>query len=193
MVSPSKDIFFKNVFVVERNLSWNFAGLVAISLSLSHCIAVFVSISSLNEMVSNSFPRAYRVVLLAKLQIFVSFMKRSKSLIKALKRIGPSANPCETPRIISNQSLKNDPIFTLCCLWEREFFMNLKLFSPAPYAPSFAIIKYCWHNHKLSISPLSKKSIIVIVLKRMTGISLKCLQQQLACCNSIGSISKFSA
>ena len=103
----------------ERNISWNFDGLATISLSLSHFIALFVSISSLKEMVSNSFPQAYRVVSSAKLQISVSLMKRSKSLIKILKRIGPSIDPCGIPRIISNHSLKDKPTFTLCCLWER--------------------------------------------------------------------------
>ena len=79
----------------EWNISSNFNGLATISLSLSHCIAVFVSNSILKEMVSNSFPRAYRVVSSAKLQIYFPFMERNKSLIKTLKRIGPSIDPCE--------------------------------------------------------------------------------------------------
>ena len=119
MVFPSKDMFFSIFLYFERNISWNFDRLVTISLSLSHCIALFVSISSLKEMVSNSFPQAYRVVSSAKLQISVSLMKRSKSLIKTLKRIGPSIDPCGTPKIISNHSLKDEPTIILCYLWER--------------------------------------------------------------------------
>ena len=67
---------------------------------------MFVSSSSLLEMVSKSFPQAYRVVSSAKLQISVSFIKRSKSSIKTLKRIGPSIDPCGTPKIISNIQLR---------------------------------------------------------------------------------------
>ena len=73
---------------------------------------MFFSSYSLKQMVSNSLPQAYRVVSSAKLQISVHFMKK-QTLIKALKRIGPSIDPCGTPRIISNHSLKNEPTFTL--------------------------------------------------------------------------------
>ena len=69
-------------------------------------------------MVSNSLPQAYRVVWFAKLQIPVHFVKRSKSLIKTLKRIGSSIDPYGTPRIISNHSLKNEPTFTLAIFGE---------------------------------------------------------------------------
>ena len=79
---------------------------------------MFVSSSKLLEMVSKSFPQAYKVVLSTKLQISVSFMKRGKSLIKTLRRIDPSIDPCGTPRRISNHSLKEEPTFTLCCYWE---------------------------------------------------------------------------
>ena len=44
----------------ERKISWNFDGLATISLFLSHYIAVFVSSSSLLEMVSKSFQQAYK-------------------------------------------------------------------------------------------------------------------------------------
>ena len=119
MVSRSEDMLFSMFLYFERNISWSFDELATISLSLNHCIALFVSISSLKEMVSNSFPRAYRVVSSAKLHISISFMKKSKSLIKTLKRIGPSIDSCGIPRIISNHSLKGEPTYTLCCLWER--------------------------------------------------------------------------
>ena len=68
-----------------RTIIRNFDGLATISLSLNDCIAVFVSIFIFKEIVSNSFPQGYRVASSAKLQISVSFMKRSKSLIKTLK------------------------------------------------------------------------------------------------------------
>ena len=100
MVFPSKYIFSMFLYF-EINISCNFDGLATISLSLSHCIAVFVSSSSLLEMIYNFFAQAYRLVLSAKLQVSVSFMKRSKSLIKALKRIGLSIDSCGTRRIIS--------------------------------------------------------------------------------------------
>ena len=104
-------------------------------------IAVFVSISSLKEIVSNSFLQGYRIVSSAKLQISVSFMKRSKLLIRTLKRIGPNIDPCGSPGIICNHLLKDEPTFTVCCRLERESCMSLKLFSQTPYASSFAIIK----------------------------------------------------
>ena len=85
MVCPSKDVFFSIFWYFERNMSQNFDELATISLSLSHYIAVFVSISSLLEIVSRSYPQAYRVVLSAKLQISIYFMKRSRSLIKHWK------------------------------------------------------------------------------------------------------------
>ena len=108
-------MFLSMFLYFKRNISWNFDGLATISLSLSLSISVFVSISSLKEMVSNSFSQAYKVVSSTKLQISVSFMKRSKLLIKTLKRIGPSIDPCGAPRIISNHSLKDEPTFTPCC------------------------------------------------------------------------------
>ena len=43
-------------------------------------------------MESKFFPLIYEVVSAATLQISVSFKKRRKSLIKILKRIGPSIN-----------------------------------------------------------------------------------------------------
>ena len=82
MVFASKDILYSMFLYFEINISWNFNGLATISLSLSHFVAVYVSISSWLEMVSKSFPQACRVDSSAKLQITVSFMKRSKSLIQ---------------------------------------------------------------------------------------------------------------
>ena len=75
-------------------------------------IAAFVSMPSLLEMASKSFPPAYRIVSSTKLKISVSFIKRRKSLIKTLKRIIPSVDLCGNPRIISNHSLKNEPTFS---------------------------------------------------------------------------------
>ena len=47
----------------ERNISCNFDGLTTISLSLSHCIAVFVTSFTLLEMVSKFLPTACASVL----------------------------------------------------------------------------------------------------------------------------------
>ena len=104
---------FSMFFYFKRNISGNFDGLATISLSLSQCIVVFVSSSSLLKMVSKSFPQAYRVVSSPKLQISLSLMKKSKSLIKTLKRIGLSIDPCGTPIIISNHSLNDEPTFVV--------------------------------------------------------------------------------
>ena len=93
MVFPSKDMFFSMFLYFERNISWNFDGLATISLSLSHCIALFVSISSLKEMVSNFFPQGYRVVSSAKLQISVFYEKKQ----------------------VIDKSIEKD----WCCLWGR--------------------------------------------------------------------------
>ena len=109
MVFPSKDILFLIFLYFQRNASWNFDGLATISLSLNHFMAVFISSSSLLEMASKSFPQTYRVVSFTKLQSSFSFIKRSKSLMKTLKRIGPSIDPCGTPRIISKYSLGEEP------------------------------------------------------------------------------------
>ena len=47
MVFPWREMFLSIFLYFERNVSWNFDGLATISLSLSHCITVFVSSSSL--------------------------------------------------------------------------------------------------------------------------------------------------
>ena len=47
------------------------------------------------------------VALPAKLQISVSFMKQSEPLIKILKRVGPSIDPCGIPRKFFDHSLKD--------------------------------------------------------------------------------------
>ena len=83
MVFPSRGIFF-HCFVFWKKHKLNFDVLATILLSFSYFIAVFVSNCSLLEMASKSFPQAYTVVLSTNLQISVSFMKRSKSLIKIL-------------------------------------------------------------------------------------------------------------
>ena len=115
MSETNKKIMFLSMFLYfKRNISWNFDGLATISLSLSHCISVFVSISSLKEMVSNSFPQAYRVVSSTKIQI----------LIKTLKRTGPSIDPCGAPSIISNHSLKDEPTLTPCCMKVRFIMIS---------------------------------------------------------------------
>ena len=84
-------------------------------------MAVFVSTSSLLETVFKSFPQTYRVESSAKLQISVSFMKRNKSLIKTLKRIGPSIDLCGSPRIISNHSLEDEPTLPFVFLGKDSF------------------------------------------------------------------------
>ena len=82
---------------------------------------MFVSISSLKELVYNSFPQAYRVVSSTSLQISVSFMKRSKSLMKTLKRIGPSIDPYGQPRTISNHSVKDKPTLPFVVIGKDNF------------------------------------------------------------------------
>ena len=47
------------------------------------------------------------------------FYGKKQIIEKILKSIGPNIDPCGTPRIISNHSLKDEPTFTRCCLWER--------------------------------------------------------------------------
>ena len=89
MIFPSKDMLFSMFLYFERNISRNFDGLAIISLSLRHCIALFVSISSLKEMISNSFPQAYTVVSSAKLQISVSLMKKKQVIDKNIEKDWP--------------------------------------------------------------------------------------------------------
>ena len=84
---------------------------------------MFVSISSLKEMVSDSFPQAYRVASSTKLQISVSFMKRRKSLMKTLKRISPRIDPCGASNTISNHSLKDEPTVTLVAVFGKDNFV----------------------------------------------------------------------
>ena len=82
-------MLFSMFLYFERNISRNFDGLAIISLSLRHCIALFVSISSLKEMISNSFPQAYTVVSSAKLQISVSLMKKKQVIDKNIEKDWP--------------------------------------------------------------------------------------------------------
>ena len=111
-----KDMFFFNVLYFERNISRDLYELIWRTnyhfIIVKPLIAAFVSIASLLDMASKSFPPAYRIVSSTKLKISVSLIKRRKSLIKTLKRIIPSVDLCGNPRMISNHSLKNEPTFS---------------------------------------------------------------------------------
>ena len=50
----------------------------------------------------------------AKLQTSDFVMKKNKSFMKILKRIGPRIEPCGTPVLMSHHELKDEPIFVLC-------------------------------------------------------------------------------
>ena len=80
-------------------------------------MTVLVSISSLLEMKSKFVPQAHKVVSFSRLKVSVSFLKRSKSLIKILKMIGSSIDFSCISRMISRHSLKNKPTFTLSSLY----------------------------------------------------------------------------
>ena len=60
MVFSWKKTFFI-VFVLDRKISLNNDGLATISLSLSHCIVMFVSSSSVLKIVSKSSPKKWYV------------------------------------------------------------------------------------------------------------------------------------
>ena len=81
-------------------------------------------------------------------------MKRIKSLIKTLKRIGPAIYPCGTPRIISNHSLKNEPTFTVCFFGKDVWVWVLNYFRQPNMLLAFQLSNYGWHSHKLLISQL---------------------------------------
>ena len=134
-------------FYMNTNIKGHFQ--ICISVPLSHCISVFVCISRLMEKVSNSFPQAYRVVSPAKLQICVSFIKRSKLVIKTLKRIGPSIDPCVTIHLRTNQ--------LLCFLvfGIDNFVWVLKCFRQLHIPLALQLPNHDWHSHKLLISPLT--------------------------------------
>ena len=139
----------------ERNISWDFDELAAISLSLSHCITVFVSISSLKAMVSNSFPQAYRTVSSAKLQISVSFMKRRKSLIRTCKRISPNIDPDGTLKIIIwSIHLRTSRLLPVVFSAKDNFVLSLNCFCQLRMSLALQLSNHGWHSHKLLISPL---------------------------------------
>ena len=56
----------------------------------------------------------YSVLSSAKLQTFDFVMKKNKSFMIILKRIGPRIQPCSTPVFMSHHELKDKRIFVLC-------------------------------------------------------------------------------
>ena len=94
-VFPARDISFPILLFLAKNISRKFLGFGTVSLLLSQFIAILASISNLFEAISKSLPHLYKVVSSAKLQTSVSFIKRSKSFMKMLDKIGPK----EVPRI----------------------------------------------------------------------------------------------
>ena len=50
----------------------------------------------------------------AKLQTCDFVMKKNKSFMRILKRIGPRIEPCGTPVFMSHYELKDEPVFALC-------------------------------------------------------------------------------
>ena len=53
----------------------------------------------------------FSVLSSAKLQTFDFVMKKNKSFMKVLKRIGSMIEPCGTHVLISRHELKDEPIF----------------------------------------------------------------------------------
>ena len=90
---PTKDILFSILLFLAKKMSLNFLGFATISLSFSQFIAILASISKFSKTISKSLPHFYEVVLSAKLQTSVSFIKRSKSFMKMLNKIGPNIDP----------------------------------------------------------------------------------------------------
>ena len=68
----------------------------------------------LERTFSTFSPHVYNVLSLTKLHNSVLKMKNVKSFIKVLKSSGPNIDPCGIPKVISDHSLKVDPICTLC-------------------------------------------------------------------------------
>ena len=123
-------MFFSRLLYLERNLSWNFDGFATISLFLKHFMVSFVSVSSFLEIESKFFQQAYKVVWSVRLQIFVSFIKRRKSLILILKRNGTSIDHRGISwNIFYSHTPKNELTFTLYnCILEESLGSALNYF-----------------------------------------------------------------
>ena len=89
-----------------RNTSWNFAGFIILELKLNHFITRLISVSSLITTLSRQLSPIYRLLSSAKLQTSFSLRNKNISFMNLLNKIGPSIDPCGTPRTISIRSLK---------------------------------------------------------------------------------------
>ena len=114
---------------------------------ISYHVTIFKSFyclsssSSFLEMASKLFPQASKSCIVRKVKIYVSFMKRSKSLLKTLKRIA------------SNVSLKGEPIFIV--FEKRNFLWVLDYFCHLHVTLDLQLSNHGWNSHKLLISPLT--------------------------------------
>ena len=97
-------MFARLDFFLLRIIAFNVSGLKIISFYVNQSIAIFSNFNvSINlETISS---QADRVLASAKLCIEAISMKKNKSLIEGLNKIGPGIEPCGTPEIISLWSL----------------------------------------------------------------------------------------
>ena len=116
---PTKGISFLILLFLAKNKNWKFLGLGTISLLLSQFIAIFASISKFSETICKSLPRLHKLVPSTKLQMSVSFIKRSEEFMKILNKIGPNIGPWGTPGIISSYSLRKEPFFICYFLFDK--------------------------------------------------------------------------
>ena len=86
-------------------MAWNLSGLIIISFFVNQSIVMLLSDSNVSINLKTVSPQADRVLSSAKLCIVAISMKKNKSLLERLNKIGPSIELCGTPKIISLQSL----------------------------------------------------------------------------------------
>ena len=94
-------MFVRLDFFLSRIMAWNLSGLIIISFFVNQSIAILLSDSNVSINLETVSPQADRVLSSAKLCKEATSMKKNKSLIERLNKIGPSIDPCSTPEIIS--------------------------------------------------------------------------------------------
>ena len=94
-------MFVRLDFFLSRIMAWNLSGLIIISFFVNQSMAILLSDSNVPINLESVSPQAHRVLSSAKLCIEAISMKKNKSLMERLNKIGPSIEPCGTPEIIS--------------------------------------------------------------------------------------------
>ena len=92
-------MFVKLDFFLSRIMAWSFSGIKIISFFVNQSIAIILSDSYVSINLETVSPQANSVLSSIKSCKEAISMKKNKSLVERVNKIGQSIKPCCTPEI----------------------------------------------------------------------------------------------